>query len=94
MSTQPNPTPSTGDVWQELIDAESAGPLRDAMIARRELGIARYGTPLQRGNGRNMTLDASQEALDGMAYAQGCHNGVAAYHFQMAWEALQTGDNQ
>lgn len=32
--------------------------------ARRELGIERYGTALQPHNGRDMLLDAYEEALD------------------------------
>ena len=85
---QPAPRPSTGDVWQELIDAEPDGPLRDAMMARRQLGVARYATPLQRGNGRDMTLDAREEALDGMAYSQGCYAVEAVQYFREAWGAL------
>lgn len=32
--------------------------------ARRQVGIERYGTPLQAHNGRNALLDAYQEAID------------------------------
>ena len=35
---------------------------------RREAGIARYGTPLRAGNGRNALIDAYQEALDLCVY--------------------------
>ena len=38
------------------------------MAARRDLGIARYGTPLQYDNGRDPTRDAYEEALDLLAY--------------------------
>jgi hypothetical protein len=31
---------------------------------RRELGIRRYGTPLQPNNGRNALQDAYEEAID------------------------------
>lgn len=68
--TQPPPTPSTGDVWQELIDVETDPALRELMIARRQLGIERYGTPLQRGNGRDAERDYREELLDAMVYAQ------------------------
>jgi len=40
----------------------------EEMAARRELGISRYGQPLQPANGRNAALDAWEEALDGAAY--------------------------
>jgi hypothetical protein len=56
---QPAPQPSTGDVWRLVIDD---------MEARRELGIERYGTPLQAHNGRDPLVDAYQEALDLAAY--------------------------
>ena len=38
------------------------------MQARHELGVARYGVPLQPFNGRDPFLDAYQEALDQMVY--------------------------
>ncbi len=38
---------------------------------RRQLGIARYGTPLQRGNGRDFRTDLLQELLDAAVYAWG-----------------------
>lgn len=36
--------------------------------ARRELGIQRYGTALQAGNGRDALLDAYEEGLDLVCY--------------------------
>lgn len=47
----------------------------DQLEARLELGIKRYGQPLQPANGRNAALDAWEEALDG-----------AAYGAQVVWE--------
>ena len=35
---------------------------------RREIGIARYGTPLQAHNGRDALRDAYEEALDLTCY--------------------------
>lgn len=35
---------------------------------RKEFGLAKYGTTLQAGNGRNALLDAYQEALDLACY--------------------------
>lgn len=40
------------------------GLVIEDVIARRELGIMRYGTPLQPGNGRDALVDAYEEALD------------------------------
>lgn len=34
------------------------------IIARRDVGIERYGTALQPNNGRNALLDAYEEVLD------------------------------
>lgn len=59
MNEQPNPTPSTGDLWQELIDL---------MHERRAVGIERYKTPLQPNNGRNALRDALEESLDKTVY--------------------------
>lgn len=39
--------------------------------ARRQLGIKKYGTALQSGNGRDMLLDAYEEALDLVIYLRG-----------------------
>lgn len=70
---QPKPITSTGDVWLSVI--------RD-MEERREFGIAKYGTPLQVGNGRNALVDAYQEALDLCVYLkqaiEGCNANLQA----------------
>jgi hypothetical protein len=41
------------------------------MAKRLELGIERYGTGLQVGNGRDMLQDAYEEALDLCVYLRG-----------------------
>jgi transcriptional regulator with XRE-family HTH domain len=84
LAPQPPPTNSTGDVWQELIDVEPPGPIRDLMIARREQGIAKYGRPLGRENGRDHTADAIQEALDGTAYSTAAGRVMAKQSFRDA----------
>lgn len=69
--TQPPPSGGEGDCWQELIDSVGPDhPLRAAMVARRELGIARYGQPLRRGDGRDAARDLQEELLDAVGYAQ------------------------
>lgn len=73
---QPAPLPGTGDVWQEVIDVEPLAVLRELYEARRALGVARYGTPLQRGNGRDHLRDALEEALDLMAYLMAANVGA------------------
>lgn len=59
VTNQHAPTPSSGDCWRLVIED---------MEARRRLGIARYGTPLQPHNGRDALVDAYQEALDLAVY--------------------------
>ena len=56
---QPGPDSSSGDVWLEVIND---------MFKRREYGISEYGTPLQRGNGRDGLVDLYQELLDATVY--------------------------
>ena len=71
---QPPPLPATGDLWGDLIAELPAGsPLRPLFEARRQFGIAKYGVPVQRGNGRNFAADALQEALDLLVYLRGAN---------------------
>lgn len=60
---QPLPTVNEHQDIQSLV-------LED-VEARRDLGIARYGTALQPNNGRDMLLDAYEEALDLAIYLKG-----------------------
>lgn len=59
------PGEGTGDVLLELAQALPAR-LRE----RREIGIRRYGKPLQRHNGRDAGRDATEELLDALAYVE------------------------
>lgn len=52
---QPPPRGGEGDIALLV--------MRD-IIDRRELGISRYGTPLQAHNGRDALIDAYQECID------------------------------
>ena len=78
---QPPTTPGEGDVWRELIDA--AGPAHPDLVPlmeeRRRLGISRYGTPLQRANGRDHRADAAQELLDAAVYLWAAGEPVTAF---------------
>ena len=69
LDPQPDPISSSGDVWLDLLPRLPAR-LRPHAEARRLQGIDRYGVPLQAGNGRDPRIDAFQEMLDGMAYAE------------------------
>lgn len=57
---QPDPLRNDGNDVQSLVIADIA--------ARREVGIAKYGTPLQANNGRDALRDAYQEVLDLACY--------------------------
>lgn len=56
---QPPPGRSGGDVWLLVLED---------MKARRFNGIAKYGVPVQPGNGRIALVDAYQECLDLCVY--------------------------
>ena len=60
---QPMPILNNGPIMQELV--------MDDMKSRLKLGIWRYGTGLQAGNGRDMLQDAYEEALDLCVYLRG-----------------------
>lgn len=57
---EPAPKPVSGrPIWELVIED---------MRERDRRGRAKYGTPLQAGNGRNALIDAYQEALDLAVY--------------------------
>lgn len=74
---QAAPVPGEGDVWAEVIadgERRQSIPPRvlDLMRERRQVGIDRYGVPLQRGNGRDAHRDLLEELLDAVAYSALC----------------------
>ena len=57
---EPDPRPTSGrPVWEMVVED---------MRARDLAGRAKYGVPLQAGNGRRALIDAYQEALDLCVY--------------------------
>lgn len=65
MSIEDQPTPvlnSNPAIW-DLVQLD--------MKERDAVGRERYGTPLQANNGRDMLVDAYQEALDLSCYLRG-----------------------
>jgi hypothetical protein len=69
------PRPGHGDVWAGLIQRERSCPSHSPRVvslmeARRLMGIEKYGTPLQFGNGRHGLRDLIEEVLDTLAYAE------------------------
>jgi len=79
---QANPTPGQGDLWLTLIDQfdntfadiplSKAEQLKKLFAARRMMGIKKYGTPLQKNNGRNALKDYQEELLDAIVYGSAC----------------------
>lgn len=63
MSDQPSPKKNDHPVIQDMV--------REDIETRKQLGIERYGTALQPHNGRDMILDAYEEALDLVIYLRG-----------------------
>lgn len=57
---QPMPIPNDGPSMHDLLIAE--------VMKRKELGLNRYGTVLQAGNGRDALQDALDEAIDLCVY--------------------------
>jgi hypothetical protein len=70
LNEQPDPVHATGDVWLEVILDTRDDELVDLYARRREQGLERYNTPLQRDNGRDHLADAIQELADAVVYLQ------------------------
>jgi hypothetical protein len=70
LQPEPPPTPGTGDLWLDVIERTTDPVLRELYVARRAQGLARYGVPLQRDNGRDHLRDAVQEAVDLVVYLE------------------------
>jgi len=58
----------TGDVWAAIIAELPEGAARDLAVARRDLGIARYGVPLGLRDLDTAQRDLREELLDAVAY--------------------------
>lgn len=75
---EPPPQPGVGDMWQQVINHyvgnyepdEPMVRVLDIFRKRREMGLAKYGTPLQAGNGRNPLRDLMDETLDRIVYIE------------------------
>lgn len=57
---EPAPVPNDGPSVHDLVV--------EAVLSRKAFGLAKYGTPLQPGNGRDALRDAFEEALDLCCY--------------------------
>lgn len=68
--TNPPPQGGRGDVWASLIASlADDDPMRAACVARREVGLSRYGQPLRWADSRDASRDLVEELLDAAAYA-------------------------
>lgn len=83
---QPDPLPTGGRPVAALVRKDvkawfsGSEYVQQALLGREQLGIARYGTTLQAGNGRDWLLDAFEEALDLVQYLrQGLEEGSGVY---------------
>lgn len=74
---QPLPQPGRGPLSHDTVISQLRWRYPTAAVleslcadvkARQELGISRYGRPLQAHNGRDVLLDLYEELLDGLAY--------------------------
>lgn len=73
------PEPGRGPLMHDQVIAELRSVYGDMpgtegacadLLARQQLGISRYGRPLQAHNGRNALRDAYEELLDFLVYAR------------------------
>lgn len=79
LEPQPPPKPSEGPSIEEelvatvrrtLLDTPGRAKLIEDIRARAAQGRAKYGVPLQVGNGRDHVIDEYQEEIDAAFYAQ------------------------
>lgn len=97
LDPEPDPRPGAGDVWADVIASTGDARLRALYSERREQGIARYGTPLQRDNGRDHLVDAVQEATDLVVYlhaAGGAPSGIASRVEEILLDLLDLLDDR
>ena len=88
MTTQPAPIPNTSiGVHDELLSMRGLPETLRAMLRKRKAkGMETYGTPLQRGNGRDAALDCAEEVADAIAYAQQMNNDALREALIAVWE--------
>lgn len=77
---QPEPSGGHGDVLVSLaaLVGEEQSRLRGLVLARRRVGVARYGGPLRYGSGVVWLRELRHELVDGAAYALGAGWGSLA----------------
>lgn len=69
---EPAPIPNDNPSIHDLVIEDLKDTIFDGLIKhiedRKQLGLEKYGIPLQCGNGRNALIDAFQELGDAIAY--------------------------
>ena len=85
---QPAPIPNTTPgIHDELLSMRGLPESLRAMLRKRKAqGLQTYGTPLQRGNGRDAALDCAEEVADAIAYAQQINNDALREALIAVWE--------
>lgn len=74
-ASQPPPKKNDGrPIWHVVIEEAQLltgedHPAITAMRARHDMGVRKYGTPLQAHNGRNPLQDLFEEVMDALAYS-------------------------
>jgi hypothetical protein len=84
-SRQPKPVPNDQPSIQGLVRAD--------LEQREQIGIARYGTPLQAHNGRDALRDAYEEALDLACYLRHAIEERGAGHLD-GFDVIYHGNGQ
>lgn len=69
LEPQPSPVGDGDSVTDAALAMVTSPIVRELLLARREQGLARYGTELRSWNGRNPTADLAQELTDALLYA-------------------------
>ena len=97
---QPLPTPNDGVGMHDLVIADlrpetstADRRLVEELVKRRDVGLERYGSLLQVGNGRDARRDLLEECLDGIVYARQASlelpEGTHRYLLQLAERSLK-----
>ena len=95
---QPLPVPNDGPSMHDLVcvDLEARWTARLSpgividMQVRKQLGLDRYGSLLQAGNGRDALLDLYEELLDAVVYARQVQEERGAKDIGLVYQELLT----
>ena len=83
----PQPPPSESHLSVPVIDLVQAD-----LLARKEMGLKKYGTVLKTHNGRDALTDFVQEQLDGLMYIRQLQEEMKALSGELHGLVLLTAD--